>query len=89
MTEAPKPAYSATPNATASRPLRSRPMDDTRDDPKTPTPPVPPGGSAALPAGSLPKPFLGPQGDENRDPPPNAPAPVNATETVRDIDPKT
>ncbi len=31
--------------------------------------PVPPGGAAALPEGTLPKPFLGPQGDENRDPP--------------------
>ena len=32
-----------------------------------------PGGRAALPPGSLPKPYLGPQGDENRDPPANAP----------------
>jgi len=62
--------------------------DPGHADPKRPTPPVPPGGSAALPAGSLPKPFLGPQGDENRDPPPNAPAPVNPTETVKDMDRK-
>ncbi len=46
-----------------------------------------PGGAAALPEGTLPKPFLGPQGDENRDPPPNAPAPVNPSETVKDVDP--
>ena len=57
-------------------------------DPKVPPLPIPPGGSAALPADSLPKPFLGPQGDENRTPPPNAPAPVPPTETVEDIDPK-
>ena len=68
-------------------------MSDSNHNPKTPTQPVPPGGSAALPPGSLPKPFLGPQGDENRDPPPNAPAPVNPTETVpaktvNDIDQK-
>jgi hypothetical protein len=44
------------------------------------TPPVQnsdgmPGGRAALPAGSLSKPFLGPQGDENRTPPADAPVP--------------
>jgi predicted nucleotidyltransferase len=55
---------------------------------KSPTPPIPPGGAAALPEGSLPKPFLGPQGDENRAPPANAPAPVAPTETVTDIDDK-
>jgi len=49
---------------------------------KDPTPPIPPGNNAALPEGTLPKPFLGPQGDENRDPPANAPAPVNPTKTV-------
>jgi hypothetical protein len=57
-------------------------------NPKTPPPPVPPGGAAALPAGSLPKPFLGAQGDENREPPANAPAPIPPTETVKDIDDK-
>lgn len=36
-----------------------------------------PGANAALPAGSLPGPYLGPHSDENRDPPPNSPAPVN------------
>jgi hypothetical protein len=51
-------------------------------NPKTPSPPIPPGNNAAFPAGTLPKPFLGPQGDENRDPPPNAPVPVNPTETA-------
>jgi hypothetical protein len=48
--------------------------------------PIPPGGSAALPEGTLPKPFFGPQGDENRDPPPNAPAPVNPTATLPNPD---
>jgi hypothetical protein len=44
------------------------------------TTPSIPGGRAALPEGSLPGPFLGPQGDENRDPPENAPiAPQPAT----------
>jgi hypothetical protein len=41
-----------------------------------------PGGRAALPPGSLPKPYLGPQGDENRQPPPGAPAPVTKAPTV-------
>jgi hypothetical protein len=54
------------------------------------TPPTPsPGGAAELPPGSLPKPFLGPQGDENRDPPPNSPAPVNPTPRVdKEIPPR-
>ena len=56
-------------------------------NPKTPAPPIPPGQNAALPAGSLRKPFLGPQGDENRAPPSNAPAPVNPTTTVPDQKP--
>ena len=43
-----------------------------------------PGGRAALPAGSLPKPFFGPQGDEQRDPPPGSPAPVNPAPIVED-----
>jgi hypothetical protein len=43
-----------------------------------------PGERAALPEGSLPDPFLGPQGDENRDPPANAPAPTFPAETVDD-----
>jgi hypothetical protein len=50
---------------------------------KLPPVPVVPGGAAALPEGSLPKPFLGPQGDENRDPPAGSPAPVPPTETVK------
>jgi hypothetical protein len=41
-----------------------------------------PGGQASLPAGSLPKPFFGPQGDEQRDPPANAPVPVPPTPVV-------
>jgi hypothetical protein len=53
-----------------------------------PAKPVMPGGAAALPEGSLKGPFLGPQGDENRDPPANAPAPVLPAETVRDADPR-
>ena len=53
---------------------------------ENPKPPIPPGNNAALPTGTLPKPFLGPQGDENRDPPPNAPAPVTPTATVPDKD---
>jgi hypothetical protein len=49
---------------------------------KLPPQPNPPGGGAALPESSLPKPFFGPQGDENRDPPANAPAPVTPAPTV-------
>ena len=49
-----------------------------------PPPPVPPGGAAALPEGSLRGPFLGPQGDENRDPPAGAPVPVPPSPTVKD-----
>ncbi len=65
------------------------------ETPKTPTKPdiagrmpaarparTMPGGSAALPEGSLPKPFLGPQGDEQRDPPANAPSPVPPSPVV-------
>jgi len=33
-----------------------------------------PGRRAALPRGSLRPPYFGPQGDESRDPPPNAPS---------------
>jgi hypothetical protein len=54
---------------------------------KTHVPPIPPGNDAALPEGALPKPFLGPQGDENRNPPPNAPSPVTPAATVPDSDP--
>ena len=64
-------------------------MSDKESKPpnsKLPPEPDPPGGAAALPEGSLSKPFLGPQGDENRDPPPNAPAPVQPTQTVKDAD---
>jgi NADPH-dependent 2,4-dienoyl-CoA reductase/sulfur reductase-like enzyme/nitrite reductase/ring-hydroxylating ferredoxin subunit len=35
-----------------------------------------PGGQAALPEGTLPTTYLGPQGDEQRDPPAGSPAPV-------------
>lgn len=63
-------------------------MTDTTNNPKNPSLPIPPGDNAALPEGTLPKPFLGPQGDENRDPPPNAPAPVNPTQTVPNPDAK-
>jgi hypothetical protein len=41
-----------------------------------------PGSRAALPEGSLPAPFLGPQGDENRGPPANAPVATGPGETV-------
>jgi len=42
-----------------------------------------PGQRADLPEGSLPGPFLGPQGDENRTPPANAPSPVKPAPTVK------
>jgi hypothetical protein len=67
---------------------RFRAMSTREPDPRnSPLPPEPevPGGAAALPANSLPKPFLGPQGDENRNPPPDAPAPTLPTETVKDV----
>nr|WP_294510042.1 hypothetical protein [uncultured Rhodopila sp.] len=41
-----------------------------------------PGERAGLPPGSLPDPYLGPQGDENRDPPPDAPCPTGPADTV-------
>jgi hypothetical protein len=47
-----------------------------------------PGQRADLPAGSLPGPYLGPQGDENRTPPPNAPSPVKPVPTVTTPRPK-
>ena len=37
-----------------------------------------PGKRAAWPPGTLSTPYFGPQGDENRDPPPNAPTPTAA-----------
>lgn len=43
------------------------------------------GYRAALPAGTLPGPYLNTQGDENREPPDNAPGPVNATVTVNTV----
>ncbi len=64
----------------------SSPEANPLPSPKVAPEPVPPGGRAALPEGSLPKPFLKPQGDENRDPPANAPAPVAPAETVKDKD---
>jgi hypothetical protein len=41
-----------------------------------------PGQRADLPEGSLPGPYLDPQGDENRTPPTNAPSPVKPAPTV-------
>ena len=40
------------------------------------------GSRAALPEGSLPETYHGAQGDEHRQPPDNAPAPVNPQPTV-------
>jgi predicted nucleotidyltransferase len=73
----------ATPQTAARSPCMSIKTPVPTDTPLQP-PPTPPGGAAALPEGSLSKPFLGPQGDENRDPPANAPAPVSPTKTVED-----
>lgn len=61
---------------------------EPKHSPKVPVPPIPPGEYAAVPPGTLRKPFLGPQADENRDPPPNAPVPVNPTATVPNPDEK-
>jgi hypothetical protein len=47
-----------------------------------------PGGSAALPEGELSKPFFGPQGDENREPPPNSPVPPQLGIRVTDEEAK-
>nr|WP_294546489.1 hypothetical protein [uncultured Rhodopila sp.] len=55
---------------------------DTGGPPPAPMPDGRPGERAGLPPGSLPGPYLGPQGDENRDPPPDAPAPVGSADTV-------
>ncbi len=41
-----------------------------------------PGGRATLPPDGLSKPFFGPQGDENRPPPQDAPAPVKPAATT-------
>jgi hypothetical protein len=64
--------------------MMSTKRSNTPPNPKLPPAPAVPGGAASLPEGALPKPFLGPQGDENRDPPAGAPAPVSPTETVKD-----
>ena len=55
---------------------------DLPSEPSASSPDGMPGGRAALPPGSLPKPYLGPQGDENRDPPANAPTAPGPSETV-------
>jgi hypothetical protein len=44
-----------------------------------------PGERDGLPEGSLPGPFLGPHGDENRPPPGNAPVPTGPAETVESL----
>jgi hypothetical protein len=41
-----------------------------------------PGGRAALPEGTLPTTYLGPQGDEQRDPPAGAPSAVPPSPVV-------
>jgi hypothetical protein len=41
-----------------------------------------PGSRAGMPEGSLSKPYFGVQGDENREPPANAPSPVMPGATV-------
>lgn len=73
--------------------MSTREPDPPAPDPHAPYPPgnaklrpipVAPGGAAALPEGSLPKPFLGPQGDENRNPPAGSPAPIPPAATVKD-----
>jgi hypothetical protein len=71
------------------------PESETRGGPEAPDesfdadapPPAPmpdgrPGSRAALPPGSLPGPYLGRQGDENRDPPADAPSPTGPADTV-------
>jgi hypothetical protein len=55
---------------------------DADGPPPAPMPNGRPGGRAALRPGSLPAPYLGPQGDENRDPPANAPSPTGPADTV-------
>jgi hypothetical protein len=52
--------------------------------PHTDKPDGMPGGRAALPPGSLPQPYFGPQGDEQRQPPPNAPSPVEPAPVIED-----
>lgn len=66
-----------TPAGVASRADRELPLE-----PPASPPDGMPGSRAALPAGSLPKPYLGPQGDENRNPPANAPTSPGPSETV-------
>lgn len=84
--------------AKADRPVRTvGPESETRGGPEAPADSlasgapkprerrpvaVPAGERAALPPGSLPKPYLGPQGDENRDPPAGAPSPTGPADTV-------
>nr|WP_294529562.1 hypothetical protein [uncultured Rhodopila sp.] len=77
-----------------SRPLRAvGPESEERGGPETPEesladerparmPDGRPGERAGLPPGSLPEPYLGPQGDENRDPPPDAPSPTGPADSI-------
>ncbi len=50
--------------------------------PKTQDPDGMPGDRAGLPPGSLSKPYFGPQGDESRQPPADAPADVKPAPTL-------
>jgi hypothetical protein len=54
-----------------AKPTRARKQ---RDLPALTPQPGLPGQRASLPKGALSKPYFGPQGDENRDPPDNAPS---------------
>jgi hypothetical protein len=85
-----------TPVSPTAQPVRSvGPESETRGGPEAPAesldaggpPPSPmpdgrPGERAGLPPGSLPGPHLGAQGDENRDPPADAPSPTGPADTV-------
>ena len=62
--------------------VTSMPDEDLPFEPPASPPDGMPGSRAALPPGSLPKPYLGPQGDENRNPPANAPTAPNSNVTV-------
>ncbi|HVY18440.1 MAG TPA: hypothetical protein VHB27_24685 [Rhodopila sp.] len=64
------------------RTLPDRTLPDRTLDETIVPPDGMPGCRAALPAGSLPGPYLEAQGDEDRAPPPNAPSPVTPAVTV-------
>jgi hypothetical protein len=87
-TGAPSPSRRSVGAESETRGGHEAPETSLSDEPAAPPFEPPdgfPGERAALPAGSLSNPYLGPQGDENRTPAPNAPSDVRTGSTVEEL----